>query len=237
MRNRDNWFDIINARRALADAAARELNDAGFIVIPGPATPLELARLDAAYDSAVASADAADRKVGSTTTRVNGLVDCGPEFDALYIYKPILEACCRTIRQPFKLSAMHARTLRPHMDAQDLHVDFAGDDAGWPMIGFIFMVDEFRPDNGATHFAPGSHRLSPGDIPGIENAIPACGPAGSVIVYNGSIWHEHSANSSAQARRSIQGAYIRREARSSPIRISPETLARIGPEAKYLLAV
>ena len=25
----------------------------------------------------------------------------------------------------------------------------------WPLVGFILMVDEFRPDNGATRFVPG----------------------------------------------------------------------------------
>ena len=45
---------------------------------------------------------------------------------------------------------------------------------------------------------------------------------------------------SGQPRRSIQGAYIRRDAESGenlPARMLPETLARISPLAKYLLAV
>jgi hypothetical protein len=43
-----------------------------------------------------------------------------------------------------------------------------------------------------------------------------------------------------QPRRSIQGAYIGRDAKSGidlPARMRPETLGRIGPLAKYLLAV
>ena len=55
-----------------------------------------------------------------------------------------------------------------------------------------------------------------------------------------SVWHGHTANSSDEPRRSIQGAYIRREAPSGvnlPERMRPETLARISPLAKYVLAV
>jgi ectoine hydroxylase-related dioxygenase (phytanoyl-CoA dioxygenase family) len=66
----------------------------------------------------------------------------------------------------------------------------------------------------------------------------ACGQAGSMIVYNGSIWHGFTANQSAQPRRSIQGAFIRREAQSwmeQNSRPRPETLGRIGNLAKYLL--
>jgi ectoine hydroxylase-related dioxygenase (phytanoyl-CoA dioxygenase family) len=61
-----------------------------------------------------------------------------------------------------------------------------------------------------------------------------------VVIYNGSIWHGHAANLSDESRRSIQGAYIRRDAPSGvdlPARMRPETLARISPLAKYLLAV
>ncbi|HEV2765844.1 MAG TPA: phytanoyl-CoA dioxygenase family protein [Pyrinomonadaceae bacterium] len=158
-----------------------------------------------------------------------------------------LEACCRIIEQPFRLSAMFARTVRPGSPAQSLHVDFERDADGWPMVGFIFMVDEFRRDNGATRFVPGSHMWPtvPDDLlsdpaANYEGQVLACGPAGSVIVYNGSVWHGHSANWSGYPRRSIQGAYIRRDARSGfnlPARMRPETLARIGPLAKYLLAV
>ena len=108
------------------------------------------------------------------------------------------------------------------------------------VVGFILMVDAFRNDNGATRFIPGSHRWPtiPGD-PMIdhEGQVLACAPAGSLIVYNGSVWHGHAANPSGEARRSIQGAFIRREARAVPARMRPETLARISPLASYLLAI
>jgi ectoine hydroxylase-related dioxygenase (phytanoyl-CoA dioxygenase family) len=73
-----------------------------------------------------------------------------------------------------------------------------------------------------------------------EGQLLACGPAGSVIVYNGSVWHGHSANQTSQPRRSIQGAYIQRDAESGinlSARMLPDTLARISALAKYVLAV
>jgi ectoine hydroxylase-related dioxygenase (phytanoyl-CoA dioxygenase family) len=243
----DEWFSGIAAGCELSPGAAEDLRDVGFVVIPGPVAADGLARLAASYDSAVARADADDVSVGSTTTRVHDFVNRGPEFDGLYVYQPVLEACCRVIGRPFKLSTLLARTVRPHAPAQGLHVDFERDADGWPMVGFILMVDEFRRDNGATRFVPGSHRQSaiPGDFldAGVadgERQVQACGPAGSVIIYNGSIRHGHAANQTGEARRSIQGAYIRREAQSGanlPARMRPETLARIGPLAKYLLTL
>jgi hypothetical protein len=239
----DDWFSEIDAGCELSADAVQALHDVGFVVIPGPVAPDRLAQLAEAYDSAVACAAPEDLSIGSTTTRVHDFVNRGPEFDGLYVYGPVLEACCRVIGQPFRLSSMLARTVRPYSLVQDLHVDFRREGDGWPMVGFILMVDEFRTDNGATRFVPGSHKWP--TIPrepsaDYEGQVLACGPAGSLIVYNGSVWHGHAANRVGEPRRSIQGAYIRRDAESSinqAARIRPETLGRIGPLAKYLLAL
>lgn len=242
-----DWFSIISTGCELSASAIRDLQGVGFAIIPGPVAPDRLAQLAAAYDSALASASSDDLAVGRTTTRVHDFVNRGSEFDELYVYRPVLEACCRIIERPFKLSTMLGRTVRPRSRAQSLHVDFGRDMEGWTMVGFIFMVDEFKSDNGATRFIPGSHhwptvpdKLMKDPLADYENQILACGPAGSVIIYNGSVWHGHTANSSDEPRRSIQGAYVRREAQSGinlSERMRPETLARIGSLARYVLAV
>ncbi|MEK6288602.1 MAG: phytanoyl-CoA dioxygenase family protein [Acidobacteriota bacterium] len=243
----DDWFSVIDARCELSAGAVQDLRDVGFVVIPGPVAPDRLAQFAKAYDSAVLCAASDDVSIGSSTTRVHDFVNRGPEFDGLYVYEPVLEACCRIIGQPFKLSTMHARTVRPYSQAQNLHVDFSREVDGWPMVGFIMMVDEFRTDNGATRFVPGSHKWPtiPTDFPkdtsaDYEGQVLACGPAGSVIVYNGSVLHGHTANRVGEPRRSIQGSYIRRDTEpgvNQAARIRPETLGRIGHLAKYVLAV
>lgn len=243
----DDWFSTIALDSELTTDAAQQLHDVGFIVVAGPVAPASLAQLAAAYDAAVSGAHPADVSIGSSTTRVHGLVNRGPDFDGLYVYRPILGACCSIIGQPFKLSTMLARTVNPKSSAQALHVDFSRDVDGWPMVGFIIMVDEFRSDNGATRFVPGSHKwpTSPTDVmedptAEHEHQVVACGAAGSVIIYNGSVWHGHSANKTEEARRSIQGAYIRRGVEPRGNRaggVDVETLGRIGPLAKYVLAV
>ena len=115
------------------------------------------------------------------------------------------------------------------------------------MVGFIFMVDEFRSDNGATRFVPGSHTwpTAPGEAikdaaANHEQQVVACGAAGSVIVNNGSIWHGHSANQTGAPRRAIQGAYICRDAEPvihQAARIRPQTRGRISALAQYILAI
>jgi hypothetical protein len=64
--------------------------------------------------------------------------------------------------------------------------------------------------------------------------------AGSLIVFNGSTWHGHTANTSTRPRRSLQGAFIPRDGRPGTdfaARMRPETRERLGPLAHHLLAL
>src|SRR3954465_5186593 len=121
----------------------------------------------------------------------------------LYVFPPLLEACCRVIGGALKLSSFAARTGGAGSKAQDLHMDVPPDSPDWPLLGFILMVDDFRPDNGTTRFVPGSHRwpATPEDtMPDVraahEGEVLACAAAGSLLVFNGSAWHGHTANRS-----------------------------------------
>ena len=233
-------FSLMTTGSGLPQRASEALHRDGFAVVPGPVAAAELQMLADAYDKAVLEADPSDTKHGSTTTRVDDLVNRGAEFDCIYVHPPLLDACRRVFAQPFKLSTMLARTLRPGSPAQKLHQDFPRDEAGSTMVGFILMIDEFRTDNGATCFLPGSHQWPRAAADDVARAspVPACGPAGSMIVYNGSVWHGHGRNETLSHRRSIQGAFIRCDLNSGfnlASRMRPETLFRIGRLARYLI--
>jgi phytanoyl-CoA dioxygenase PhyH len=241
-----DWFDTLSASSALPVDAAYELHHRGFVVVPGPVPCEYIKRLSDAYDAVVSSAGA-DVKIGSTSTRVDDFVNRGKEFDALYVFPPLLDACCRVIGRPFKLSSLHARTLRPHSRGGELHVDVRRDSGDWPLLSFILMIDEFRPENGATRFVPGSHRLlsAPQDTgcdlrADYDGQVLACGPAGSLLIFNGSAWHDHSANTSDKPRRSVQGAFIPCGGQAGTdfeARVQPETRARLSPLARYVLGI
>ena len=238
---------MLDSGSRFAARATEELHKAGFTIISGPIANDRMKAFAAAYDAAMASGKAADLKVGSTTTRLYDLINRGVDFDGVYLYPPLLRACQHVIRGPFKLSSIMGRTLRPHTAAQDLHVDIKRDSEDLPMVGFILMIDEFRCDNGATRFVPGSHAWA--EVPEqvmhnrqakYDGEVAACGCAGSLILFNGSVWHGHTANVSSESRRSIQGYFVRRGARSGidwSHRMQPDTLARISPLARYLLAL
>jgi hypothetical protein len=150
-------FTYIGDEGDLSAGSRRELDENGFVVIPNAIASKELSQMATAYDSLLLSASPQDIRVGSTTTRV-GLTGGGQEFDSLYISPLLLGACRHIIGQPIKLSSFHVRTLHPRSQAQRLHIDFRPDEERFPLAGFIYMIDDFRIDNGATGFLPGSHR-------------------------------------------------------------------------------
>jgi hypothetical protein len=221
------------------------LQESGFVVIEGPFPVDRLHLVADVYDAEVGSAVGDDLRIGSTSTRVVDFVNRGPAFDLLYIYPPLLDAAARIVGRSFKLSSLNARTLRPGSAVLDIHVDVKRDSIDWPLLGFILMIDAFATDNGATRFIPGSHRW--GDPPKdghIQEYTPqlvsACGPAGSLVVFNGSTWHGQGVNSSNRPRRSLQGAFIPRGGRAGTDfcrRMSSETRARLGSVAHHVLAI
>lgn len=249
MKPTHDWHSIIESESHLSPDAARQLRDIGFVVMPGPAIPGGCEQLSNAYDREVAKADPADVHTGKTgaSTRIDDFVNRGAEFDGIYVYPPLLAACCQIIGGSFKLSGMRARTLNPGAQAEELHVDAKHRANGWPLVGCILMVDAFDAENGATRFVPGSHLQSREPIELMSNPqddherqLLACGPPGSVIIFNASVWHGHGANRSGRPRRSIQAHFVPREARASSdhsSRMRQETLRRIGDLAKYVLGV
>jgi ectoine hydroxylase-related dioxygenase (phytanoyl-CoA dioxygenase family) len=235
--------------RALTNAPlnAEALATHGFVVVPGPFSTEELVQVQAGYDSACARAAPDDVHVGRSSTRVTDFVNRGAAFEPIYTWPLALDAARRVINGRFRLSAFHARTLHPGASAQELHVDLPRSSDAWPMLGVIFMVDEFRPDNGATRFVPGSHhwteppeQVLADRVASHPGEVIACGPAGSIILFDASTWHGYTANSTSTGRRSLQGTFIPysgRPATDFVARMQPETLARLGAVAREVIGV
>jgi hypothetical protein len=234
-----------NVWGTLPPSAGADLERTGFAVIPGPFPAERCGAVADAYDAAVDSAADADVRVGSTSTRVTDFVNRGPVFEPVYLYPPLLDAAARVVGRAFKLSSFHARTLHVGANELDIHVDVERDSRDWPLLGFILMIDEFSTRNGATRFLPGSHQWPrpPREArvqDHVSELVSACGPAGSLLVFNGSTWHGQGINLSGQPRRSLQGAFIPRDGRAGVDfagRMSARTRERLSAVARHVLAV
>jgi hypothetical protein len=243
----DDQFQQICSGSTLQSQSLRQLVESGFVVVPGPVAGDPFNQLTAAYDEVMAVAAASDFNIGSTSTRMSDLLSYASVFDDVYLYPPLLEACSHIIGEPFKLSSFLARTLRGGTPAQELHADLARGSEDAPLLGFILMIDSFREENGATRFVPTSHNWT--DLPcdrlsdaraKYSGEVLGCGERGTMIIFNGAIWHGHTANVTPDSRLSIQGYFVRRSARSGfdfRNRLLPAARSRMSPLARYLLAL
>jgi hypothetical protein len=242
----DTRFQQFQSGNALLSETVAQLMDSGFATIPGPYSRMRFQELVADYDEVMASSPGPDFNEGSTTNRLSGLLNYSSRFDDIFLYSPLLEASARLVGEPFKLSSLLARTLRPGTPAQELHSDLPRELEDAPLVGFILMLDSFRRENGATRFVPGSHRWP--DVPRDRmtdrrdtwpGEVLANGEAGTLIVFNASIWHGHTANLTTHPRRSVQGYFVRRSAQSGSNFANcllPSTRNRMSQLARYLLS-
>lgn len=240
-----DWHEKIASQCQLPAQAAEQLRDEGIVVLKSAELTSRGAALSQAYDHAIATADPRDVHTGKTgsSVRVDDFVNRGAAFDWIYIHSPLLAACAQVIGEPFKLSGMRGRTLASNANAEMLHVDVEQWADGWPLVGCILMIDAFTATNGATRFVPGSHlpQMNPTSLPAHENEVRACGPVGSLIIFNGSVRHGHGANLSGNSRRSVQLHFVPRHASvtkgSHVRRMREDTLNRVSDLAKYVLGV
>lgn len=75
-----------------------------------------------------------------------------------------------------------------------------------------WLSDCLRPENGPTFVVPGSHRSGRAVDPELAErfGVPACGPAGTVVIVNNQVWHRGAANTSAVPRITMQMSFGRR---------------------------
>ena len=145
---------------------------------------------------------------GFETERVYALLGKAPVIAELVEHPRILAILDALLAPNYLLSANLAIQLYPGETRQPLHYDdgFYRIPRPRPAYGIsaIWAIDEFTADNGATEIIPGSHlwgaERPAEDDPRIEAVIM---PAGSVIVFMGTLWHRGGANRSTAPRLAI----------------------------------
>jgi ectoine hydroxylase-related dioxygenase (phytanoyl-CoA dioxygenase family) len=74
----------------------------------------------------------------------------------------------------------------------------------------MWAITDFTAENGATRLLPGSHRAETGPAYAseVEGLVPAAMKAGSVLVFDGSLWHQAADNvTEDECRLGLQVSY------------------------------
>ena len=182
--------------------------------------------------------------------RLANLVDKGEVFRRAVVLPELLEYVRHVLGPRMKLSSLNARSADPNAEVgQPLHVDMGAlpDEHGYWVCNTVWMLDDFRRDNGPTRMVPGSHRW--GRRPQDDTADPLAphpqevlltGKAGSIAVMNAHLWHAGTANRSPSPRLAMHAFYCRRDKPQQQYQkqlLRQETQASLSPELRDILAL
>ena len=151
---------------------------------------------------------------GFSTNRVYALLAKAPSVAELVEHPAVVAILDALLLPGCLLSANLAINLLPGETAQTLHFDdgFYRVPRPRPAIGVsaIWAIDEFTAENGATQIIPGSHRWGAEQPAEDDPTIVAVAmPAGSVVVFLGTLWHRGGANRTDRAAAGDHAAVLR----------------------------
>ena len=202
---------VSTAERVAADLAT--LDEQGYVVVEDALPAHELDALREALEPLLRDAPLGRNDFeGMRSNRVYALLAKVPEMASVVEHAHVLGMMDALLEPGYLLSAALAINLLPGETEQAWHFDDGFYTLPRPRppvsISTIWALDDFTDVNGATEVLPGSHRWSAETPHGDDSRrVKVVMPAGSVVVFSGTLWHRGGANRSDARRLCVSPQY------------------------------
>ena len=142
---------------------------------------------------------------GTATVRIYNLLAHGEVFQQVPVHPSVLPIVEGVLDRGCLVSSLSSIAIGPDETPQPIHADDQLIPLPKPhpaiVCNSMWALTDFTEENGATRIIPGSHtRDHDPDYFGTYSSIPAEMPKGSVLVWNGSLWHGGGANTTSSRR-------------------------------------
>jgi len=149
---------------------------------------------------------------GNHTIRIYNLLAKDPVFQQVPVHPRVLPIVEGVLNRGCLVSSLSSISIDPGEPAQPIHADdtLIGLPRPHPAVvcNSMWALTDFTAANGATRIIPGSHKFDHKPEYGSHpESVPAEMPKGSVLVWNGSLWHGGGANNSDERRTGIAMNY------------------------------
>lgn len=180
---------------------------------------------------------------GERSKRVYSLAGKGEPFMRLAEHPVVVDVLAQVLMPNWLLSTMQSIRLFPGETPQPWHAD----DTFYPVprphatlaVSVIWALEDFTDENGATELVPKSHLWAtehPDEAP--REIVRAVMPAGSVVMFDGALWHRGGANRSDRTRLALSPQYCQpwlRPQESQLLIVPPEAAKACTPLGRSML--
>ena len=136
---------------------------------------------------------------GTRTVRLYNLLARGPLYQQIPVHASVLPIVERVLDKGCLVSSLSSIAIEPGEVAQPLHADDQVIPLPRPhvpiVVNSMWAITDFTDENGATRILPGTHRRpTPPPLGVPQPTVPAAMRRGSVMIYDGALWHGGGAN-------------------------------------------
>jgi ectoine hydroxylase-related dioxygenase (phytanoyl-CoA dioxygenase family) len=197
-----------------ARAHIERVREDGYTIVEGaiaPALADAIAEALARLERELGAKPAGNAFEGAHTVRIYNLLAYGAPFDAIPIHPAVLPIVEGVLDEGCLISSLSSIAIDPGESAQPIHADdmvIPLEKPHAPIVcNSMWALTDFTEANGATRLVPKSHRAQNPEYGGRYETIAAEMPRGSVLIWDGALWHGGGANRTAARRTGIAMNY------------------------------
>lgn len=229
----------------MGESHSERLRRDGYVIVEGAISPELIDGLNAALERLERELDARPAMnsfEGHRTVRIYNLLARDPLFAQVPTHPAVLPLIESVLGDGCLISSLSSIAIDPGEAAQPIHSDdqiIPLEKPHAPLIcNSMWALTDFTEENGATRLVPGSHLKQSPDYGGTYETIAAEMPKGSVLVWDGALWHGGGANRSGARRTGIAMNYCAgfvRQQENQQLGLSPEMVRGFDPRLQELV--
>jgi ectoine hydroxylase-related dioxygenase (phytanoyl-CoA dioxygenase family) len=217
----------------------------GYTIVEDAIEPDLIEALNAALarlEGELGAGPAANPFEGHATVRLYNLLARGEPFEQAPVHPAVLPIVEGVLDAGCLISSLSSIAIDPGESAQPIHADdmvIPLEKPHAPIVcNSMWALTDFTAANGATRLVPGSHRRQSPEYGGAYDTIPAEMAKGSVLIWDGALWHGGGANATRARRTGIAMNYCAgfiRQQENQQLGIPPAVVRQFSPRLQELI--